>query len=1058
MKPSSVWSATLLIGSGICGLIYQMVWFQQLKLIFGTSTAASAAVVGIFMAGLGFGSLFWGPRVDRNERPMALYGKLEVGIALFAGLSPALMWAVREIYLGLGGTTSLGMVIGTVVRVLLSLLVLGLPTFLMGGTFPAVSRALASEGEAGRPILGLLYGANTLGAVLGVLGGTFLFVEWFGLFRTLLLTCGLNLAVGAAAWWWGERLSPVPSDPRADSIPPSPAGETDDGSSPGDGSPFRPACIAAFVTGASFFLMEMVWYRMLSPLLGGSTYCFGLILALALLGIGIGGIAFFFRSSKEPVSMTGFALATAFEGVFIAYPLVLGDRIAVLTGFLGPWEVFGFTGKLLAWSLITGITVLPAAVISGFQFPMLLSLAGRGRTGIGGQVGTLYAVNTLGAVVGSLAGGFGLLPLLSAPGCWRLAAILTIGLSALFIAAAARLEGARLSTILPLMVCFVGLGFLGSPGPSAVWRHSSIGFGRAEISSLPVNALREWINLQRRKTIWEADGRESSVALTEANGLAFSLNGKCDGNSVEDASTQIMLGMVSALAHPSPRSAFVVGLGTGCSAGWLGAIPEMERVVVAELEPMVFEAASRCASINHSVLQNPKVSIELGDARELLLTDRQKYDLIVSEPSNPFRAGIASLFTREFYRAVADRLNPGGLFSQWVQGYEIDIRTMKTIYATLHTIFPFIETWQTSDGDLLLVCSMERVTYSRSTLESRIAKEPWKSALWSGWRAIDVEGYFAHYIANDQFAEKLSETVDGIRDLSTDDRMVVEFGLLRTKGRKNLGMMQALRVESFSNGFQQPQISGGSIDWGEAMNNELLFLTLNDQECLTLTDPDKSFLRRVAAHTAFKREDFAGFLRSWKEQDRKPAHPAEFLIMAEAFARFGAEESLAMLAPARDMFPGEAWLVEGAYHHEIGSFTAAFECFGKGFAEFRKRPFPVGPMLRRGMELAMNMALRAPSLASGVAEILRDKFLLSAMDELRLQALVGLVTKLTPQQARDLCHQFEPHVPWQEEFLTVRRDSYRETDDPLLGKAEADLVEFKAGEPAGGDPTVFLKR
>jgi len=807
-----------------------------------------------------------------------------------------------------------------------------------------------------------------------------------------------------------------------------------------------------------FFLMEMVWYRMLAPLLGGSTYSFGLILAVALLGIGLGGLGFSFRPSPQPGTLFGFALTTAIGAVFLALPLVLGDRIAILAGLLCSWDVFGFAGKVLAWGMITAVVVLPAALVSGFQFPLLLSLAGRGRTGIGGQVGLLYALNTLGAIVGSVAGGFGLMTLLSAPGCWRLATGLTLLLAGVFVVASVRREGTRVAAVLPVALGLLGVAMLGFPGPTPAWRDSAIGSGRSDLSSMAPNSLREWLNLQRRKTIWSADGKECSVSLSEVNSLAFNLNGKCDGNSLKDAPTQIMLGVIGALVHPAPKSAFVVGLGTGCTAGWLGVLPGMEDVVVAELEPMVLEMASRSTPINHGVLTNPKVHLRLGDAREILLTDNRAYDLIVSEPSNPFRSGIASLFTREFYQAAARRLKPGGLFSQWVQGYEIDVRTMKTIYATLQGVFPHIETWKTSDGDLVLICSQDPQTYSRAEIAGRIGQEPWKSALWQGWRTRDVEGVFSHFLANSGFATNLAAGVDP-REVSTDDRMVVEFGLQRTMGQTSLGMMQALQVEASSHGFDRPRMRDGELDWNEVLNEGLVFLTLTDVEIRTLVDPDREFLKRVAAYTSYRREDFRGFVQNWSSQDRKPTKPTEFLILAEAFARFGGEQTLAMLAPARELFPGEAWLIEATWHHAVGSHARALECFGKGFAEFRSRPFPVEPILRRGMETAMNLGLQQPALASEVAVLLRDRFLLSAADELRVQALVGLVPKLEAPLAREICRMLEPHVPWQEEFLTARRDAYRSLGDPLAARAAAELAEFEAGIPGGGpQERVFLRK
>lgn len=1051
MMPSSFVAGLILVVSGMCSLIYQMVWFQQLKLVFGTSTAASAAVVAIFMAGLGAGSLFFGRRADSSRRPLILYGRIEVGIAVSAALTPILMSGVTWIYLAVGGTLTLGIYLGTLLRGILAVVVLGLPTFMMGGTFPAIARAMTSDKQAGRSVLGLLYGANTLGAVLGVMAGTFFLVEWTGLQNTLHLTCLLNLLLGLLSMAWGHSHGEIEPD-GPDAVPVQTESSVAD-----DVHDIRIIAAAAFLTGAVFFLMEMVWYRMLAPLLGGSTYSFGLILALALLGIGLGGLAFFFRPGNRPATLGGFALATAFEVLFFAIPLALGDNIAIFAGLLGPLDTFGFIGKLMTWSLITGVVVFPAALISGFQFPMLISLAGRGRERVGRQVGIIYALNTIGAVTGSIAGGFGLLPLLTAPGCWRLATVVTAALSLLFMICSWRRENERAILPLNLAVCCAGIYLLTLPGPTPAWRHSSIGFGRSDLVTMSVNAIKEWRNIQQRSVIWEADGRESSVALTEANGLAFSINGKCDGNSLEDAPTQIMLGMVSAIVHPAPKTSFVIGLGTGCSAGWLGAVPEMEKVVVAELEPMVVEVASRCASINHDILKNPKVEILMGDARELLLTDARQYDLIVSEPSNPFRAGIASLFTREFYQAANQRLKEGGLFSQWVQGYQIDVRTMKTVYATLHSVFPYIETWQTSHGDYLLICSQKRLAYSRSLIEQRIGVEPWKSCLWQGWRTNDIEGFFSHYIASAEFVERLAETANRPEFISTDDCMVVEFGLLRTMGLQKLGMMQALQVEANSSGLNRPLMADGSIDWAEVRDRNLLFLTLANLECTTLDDPERGYLYRVAAHTHFRRENYRGFLQNWSQQDRKPSHPGEFLILGEAFARFGSPEALPMLEPARADFPGEAWLVEAIYHQQIGSLSAALDCLEKGFAVFRQRPFPVEPILRRGMEQAMNLGLENPQLAPRAVALLREPFLLSAVNELRLQAIVGMLPKLDHDMVREICRFYEPHVPWQEEFLTCRRDAYKALNDVLLPIAEAQLLEYRKGEPNRGGSDAFLK-
>src|SRR6185295_4165161 len=249
-------------------------------------------------------------------------------------------------------------------------------------------------------------------------------------------------------------------------------------------------------------------------------------------------------------------------------------------------------------------------------------------------------------------------------------------------------------------------------GPTAVWRHSGIGAGRATATLDSANHFRDWVHAQQRAIVWDEDGTESSVALAaEPNGYAFIVNGKSDGSARGDAGTQVMLGLLGAILNPGARRSLVIGLGTGGSAGWLGAVPGMDRVDVVELEPLIVDVARACDEVNRELLRNLKVHLTIGDARETLLTGREGYDLIASEPSNPFRAGVASLFTREYYAAARERLTDNGVFLQWVQLYEIDARTLATVYATMASVFPHVEAWEAGGGDLVLVAAKKSLTY-----------------------------------------------------------------------------------------------------------------------------------------------------------------------------------------------------------------------------------------------------------------------------------------------------------------------------------------------------------
>src|SRR5207237_6133084 len=281
-----------------------------------------------------------------------------------------------------------------------------------------------------------------------------------------------------------------------------------------------------------------------------------------------------------------------------------------------------------------------------------------------------------------------------APGSWR---FVTASLIARSAAALARSDDRRSPRkLLPHAALMAAtLLLLTALGPTAVWRHSGVGTGRAALRGIEsANHLKAWANGVRRSVVWDGDGIESSVALVrDGSGYAFMVNGKADGSARYDSGTQVMVGLLGSILNPHARRAMVIGLGTGSTAGWLGAVPAIERVDVVELEPLILDVARACRDVNHNVLENPKVHITIGDAREALLTSKDSYDVIASEPSNPFRAGIASLFTREYYHAASNRLTPDGVFVQWVQAYEIDSRTLRTIYGTMASEFPYVETW-----------------------------------------------------------------------------------------------------------------------------------------------------------------------------------------------------------------------------------------------------------------------------------------------------------------------------------------------------------------------------
>jgi len=1007
--------APLLFGSGFCALLYQMAWLREFRLVFGASTAASAAVVAIFVGGLGAGGLL---------------------IAVSAAVTPALLWLVRRSYVALGGTVALGLTGGTLVRLVLAALVLLVPTWLMGGTLPAAARAVSTSDDPGRRGVALLYGVNTLGAVCGSFLGTFFMLEAFGTRRTLWLACLLNLLVAILARQLARTL------PTEDVAPPAAA--------PADGAGAAPTgfvLAAAAIVGFAFFLMELVWYRMLGPILGGSIFTFGLILSVALLGIGLGGAAYSLLRQGQPATLMGFARTCLLEALAIAIPYALGDRIAVLAWLLRPLGSVGlFWGQVLGWTMVCTLVVLPASLVAGYQFPVLIGLLGHGRKAVGRHVGLAYAWNTLGAIAGSLAGGFGLLPWLSAPGAWKatglLLAVLGLAAAALSVWSSRRYRG----VLLPAALVLGSVWSLGAPGPSPAWRHGGVGVGRAPSLGSP-NAVQDWQRFHRRVLQWEADGVESSVAVEALGpGLAFVINGKVDGNSRGDAATMIMSGLVGALLHPDPRRSLVIGLGTGGTAGWLAAVPSMERTDVVELEPLVLRVARDCAPINQDVMQSAKVRVTLGDARETLLASRESYDVVFSEPSNPYRAGIASLFTREYYEAVAKRMREGGLFLQWVQAYDIDSPTVRTIYATLASVFPEIDTWQVNRADLLLVASAKPIRYDVAQLRQRLAQEPFRSGVRYAWRASDVEGFLGFFVGGSSLAKLIAASERG--EWNSDDRNLVEFGFARTVGRRDLFSVGQLREAARLRGEDRPSITGGDLDWARFDDDRALFALREDPNSLLRTELTPEQQQLMAALHHYDAREWAPALAAWRSLKREPRNPVELTMVAELLANTGDESALGYIDQVRGLESTEADALLAQLRWRQGRIPETVALLESTLGACHSDPWPHPPLVRTALDLVGELVNRDPQLAVRLYALVKTPFVLHGQEDERLAVLGELLAHTEPRAfCREVFASLEPNVPWTRPWLTERQRCYASLGDPRLPVASAELRQWLREEP-----------
>ena len=890
--------ALVLFVSGFCSLVYQVAWFRLARQVFGASTASTSAVVAIFMGGLGLGAALLGRRTARAASPLRLYANLETGIAVTAALTPLTMGLVQWLYIALGGAHALGEIGALTLRLVLATVVLGIPTTLMGGTLPVMAHALEVDRDRGRRLVALLYGINTLGAVTGALLANFAAIELLGIRKTIWVAALINLLLPLVVRALARHAEAIDDDrgrtpPQADQ-PTAVAGRR-------PALPIPVILALAALVGFVFFLMELVWYRLLGPLLGGTSYTFGLILAMALVGIGTGSVAYSFGRRDRRPSVLALAFSLALEGLFMIVPFALGDHLAYFAAIVRNLSATGFPGLVLSWAIVAAVVVVPAAAVAGYQFPLLVGLIGAGADRVGQHVGRVYAWNTWGSILGSLAGGFGLMPLLGAVTLWWSSAAL-LALAGLALAIVALVDR-RWTALLVGAMGVVTLVLCTAEGPTAFWRQTSIGAGRLAGFSGTVNDLTAAISEQRRYLLDEIEGVESNVALVSSNELALMVNSKSDGAAISDAPTMIMSGLIGALLHPDPREILVIGLGTGSSAGWFAGIETAETVEVIELEPAVIAFLSAFGPVNLDAHTSEKIELVAGDGREHVLTSSSAYDLIFSEPSNPYRAGVADLFSRDFYLGVEKRLAPDGIFLQWLQLYEVDAKVLQTALATITSVFPSVETWMVNSGDLLLVASRQPLHHDPAELRRRVAMEPYRSALSETWGVEGLEGLYSGYVAGPELAAGLGR--GGDQTISTDDRPLIEFGFVRNLGSPK-GIARDLLASAHQRRLTRPPVPPGTLSWERV--EELRDIRALERTYPATFQPPAGSPRaaRFAARSAWVAGQVERAAALWAAQDGAPMAPLDRLLVAEGAAFAGAPKAEAVLADLSSTRPAEA--------------------------------------------------------------------------------------------------------------------------------------------------------
>ena len=703
------WLILLFVGSGCAALIYEVVWFQLLQIVIGSSALSLGVLLGTFMGGMCLGSLLLPRLVSPVAHPLRVYAALELTIALFGGLLLIAVPLVDDLYALGGGHVA--------IRLALASACLLPPTMAMGATLPAIARWVDSS-PAGIAWLGWFYAGNLAGAVAGTLLAGFYLLRVHDVVIATAVAAALNAAVAAAAWIMARGI------------------ENDAGNDVGRRFRFARAKTTPDVifgvialSGATALSAQVVWTRLLSLSLGATVYTFSLVLAAFLIGLGLGSAlgAAWSRWPRLPAR-----LALGWCQVLLCPAIVWAAY--VLTAVLPYWPIAPEAARL-PWRMFQQdllralIVVLPGALLWGASFPLALaSLAAPGQDP-GRLAGRVYAANTAGAIAGALGTSLLLVTLFGSQRVQQ-ALIVVAGVSG----ALALIAFSRRSRHEP-----------GHTGDSAVvriaeWTGIGASVALAVTSVLPVPAplvafgrrTADYLETARvadaGSILYAGEGRHDFIAVSRGpiGQLYYHAAGKVQASTVpEDMRLQLLLAHLSHLVPARPSRALVIGCGAGITAGALASGPGVEHITVAEIEPLVpMVAAAYFGDYNHQILQDPRVSLRLDDGRHVLATTRETFDVITTDLIDPWVKGVAALFTREFFALAKQRLRPGGVVTQFVQLYQSSPDAVKSEIATFLEVFPNAIVWgnphEGQGYDLVLLGQVDPIRIDVDALQTRL--------------------------------------------------------------------------------------------------------------------------------------------------------------------------------------------------------------------------------------------------------------------------------------------------------------------------------------------------
>jgi spermidine synthase len=749
--------------SGAVALVYQVVWTRILTLFFGSTILAVSTVLAVFMAGLAIGSALFGRKADQTAEPVRFYGRLELIIGILAMATPLIFTLIEKSYLFIHQSTAPGPWQAAMIRFGLSSLLLLPPTIMMGGTLPVLSKVfLKGNGSNTGRSISILYFINTFGAVIGTVAAGMFLLQLLGIRWVLILGGLVNIGIFLVAYRMPLLRMMVPEE---EPSVPSAGGIA--------GSRWSRNAVLAVVTlffsGMAALIYEVAWTRVLTLVIGSSTYAFTIMLATFLTGIAIGS-ALIGRYSVDRKPGTGLlAVCQILIGVFAVGTAaifgVLPDAFVSLFGAVGQKFGWFLAGNFLLCFLV----MVPATVFMGASFPVASALVVESFGSSGRRIGLLYAGNTVGAILGAFLAGFVFLPKMGIQNTLILTVFVNLVCGLLLSLFAFSGESGIRRIFAPAVAAslILFLAFAWRPSWDTLKMTSGPYAYAVQYQKIPIEQ-----RLSRMEQLFYREGPIATVSVVkEGKHIRLVVDGKTDAGNYRDMTTQVLAGHLPLLVKPEAKDVLVIGYASGITAGAV-ARHDVKRIDCVEIEPAMRDASRFFDEENYRVIDDRRFNLVIDDARSFVLGARKKYDVVISEPSNPWQAGSSRLFTREAFLNARNSLKDDGVMAQWMHLYGVDVETFRLVVRTFHSVFPHVTLWMDPDfADVIFLGSSGPIKIDPVAMNRLFKENPRVSASLARIGYPEAWSIFRAFVLTEEDAKRFAKT----GELNTDNLPHLEY-------------------------------------------------------------------------------------------------------------------------------------------------------------------------------------------------------------------------------------------------------------------------------------------